>query len=294
MNSSDNRKNSNISLEITDKINQEKLQLLLDKSEDYSIEYEEDATDLIQLAAYSSGSEVPVGFISCIILPDNQLDVAAFVDPSYRKKGIFTAMIKELLKKVLEISNNGSKDKKNNGKTGTFSLICSMSDETYRLIEASSLSPQLVSTEYLYGINKSIFSGRKEGSIDSRILTGKNLSEGKLITFSGSEGCYTAFIEGKRKPVAELYIDDFSSQGCMNDVWTDEKYRNKGIATALVNYALNEYYSHEPNKNKQIILHVTGSNIAAIKLYQKCGFSELTHTSYYEIDYSHISYSHIS
>lgn len=274
MNSSDNRKNSNISLEITDKINQEKLQLLLDKSEDYSIEYEEDATDLIQLAAYSSGSEVPVGFISCIILPDNQLDVAAFVDPSYRKKGIFTAMVKELLKKVLEITNNDSKDKKNNGKTGTFSLICSMSDETYQLMKASSLSPRLVSTEYLYVINKSIFSGRKEE---------------KLLTFSCSEGCYTAFIKGKRKPVAELFIDDFSSQGCMNDVWTDEKYRNKGIATALVNYALNEYYSHESNKSKEIILHVTGSNTAAIKLYQKCGFSELTHTSYYEIDYSHIS-----
>lgn len=276
MNPSDNRKKTGISLVITDKINLEKLQLLLDKSGDYSIDYEEDATDLIQLAAYSSGSEIPVGFISCIILPDNQLDVAAFVDPSYRKKGIFTAMIKELLKKVPEISSNG--------RTGAFSLICSMSDETYQLIKASSLSPRLVSTEYLYVINKSIFSGRKEGSIDSRILTGKNLSEGKLITFSGSEGCYTAFIEGKRKPVAELYIDDFASQGCMNDVWTDEKYRNKGIATALVNYALNEYYSHEPNKSKQIILHVTGSNTSAIKLYQKCGFSELTHTSYYEIN----------
>lgn len=276
MNPSDNRKKTGISLVITDKINQEKLQPLLDKSGDYSIDYEEDATDLIQLAAYSSGSEIPVGFISCIILPDNQLDVAAFVDPSYRKKGIFTAMIKELLKKVPEISSNG--------KTDTFSLICSMSDETYRLIKASSLSPRLVSTEYLYVTNKSIFSGRKEGSIDSRILTGKNLSEGKLITFSCSEGCYTAFIEGKRKPVAELYIDNFSSQGCMNDVWTDEKYRNKGIATALVNYALNEYYSHEPNKSKQIILHVTGSNTSAIKLYQKCGFSELTHTSYYEIN----------
>lgn len=276
MNPSDNRKKTGISLVITDKINQEKLQPLLDKSGDYSIDYEEDATDLIQLAAYSSGSEIPVGFISCIILPDNQLDVAAFVDPSYRKKGIFTAMIKELLKKVPEISSNG--------RTGAFYLICSMSDETYQLIKASSLSPRLVSTEYLYVINKSIFSGRKEGSIDSRILTGKNLSEGKLITFSCSEGCYTAFIEGKRKPVAELYIDNFSSQGCMNDVWTDEKYRNKGIATALVNYALNEYYSHEPNKNKQIILHVTGSNTSAIKLYQKCGFSELTHTSYYEIN----------
>ena len=276
MNPSDNRKKTGISLVITDKINLEKLQLLLDKSGDYSIDYEEDATDLIQLAAYSSGSEIPVGFISCIILPDNQLDVAAFVDPSYRKKGIFTAMIKELLNKVWEISNNGRAD--------SFSLVCSMNDEIYQLIKASSLAPRLVSTEYLYVTNKSIFSGRKEGSIDSRILTGKNLSEGKLITFSCSEGCYTAFIKGKRKPVAELFIDDFSSQGCMNDVWTDEKYRNKGIATALVNYALNEYYSHEPNKSKQIILHVTGSNTAAIKLYQKCGFSELTHTSYYEIN----------
>lgn len=281
MNPSDNRKKAGISLEITDKINQEKLQFLLDKSGDYPIEYEKDATDLIQLAAYSSGSEVPVGFISCIILSDNQLDVAAFVDPSYRKKGIFTAMVKELLNKVWEISNNG--------RTDSFSLVCSMNDEIYQLIKASSLSPRLVSTEYLYVINKSIFSDSKEGSIDSRILTGKNLSEGKLITFSCSEGCYTAFIKGKRKPVAELFIDDFSSQGCMNDVWTDEKYRNKGIATALVDYALNEYYSHEPNKDKQIILHVTGSNTAAIKLYQKCGFSELTHTSYYEIDYSHIS-----
>ena len=271
-----NRKKTGISLEITDIINQEKLQLLLDKSNDYSIDYEDDDTDLIQLAAYTSSSEVPVGFISCIILPENQLDIAAFVDPSYRQKGVFTAMVKELLKKAWEITTDGSIDYINNtNRSGTFSLICSMSDETYQLIKASSLSPRLVSTEYLYTINKSILSGRKEE---------------KLLTFSCSEGCYTAFIKGKRKPVAELFIDDFASQGCMNDVWTDEKYRNKGIATALVNYALNEYYSHESNKSKEIILHVTGSNTAAIKLYQKCGFSELTHTSYYEIDYSHISY----
>ena len=278
MNPSDNinRKKTDISLEITDIINQEKLQLLLDKSNDYSIDYEDDDTDLIQLAAYTFSSKVPVGFISCIILPENQLDIAAFVDPSYRQKGIFTAMVKELLKKAWEITTDGSIDYINNtNRSGTFSLICSMSDETYQLIKASSLSPRLVSTEYLYTINKSILSGRKEE---------------KLLTFSCSEGCYTAFIKGKRKPVAELFIDDFASQGCMNDVWTDEKYRNKGIATALVNYALNEYYSHEPNKSKEIILHVTGSNTAAIKLYQKCGFSELTHTSYYEIDYSHISY----
>ena len=278
MNPSDNinRKKTDISLEITDIINQEKLQLLLDKSNDYSIDYEDDDTDLIQLAAYTFSSKVPVGFISCIILPENQLDIAAFVDPSYRQKGIFTAMVKELLKKAWEITTDGSIDYINNtNRSGTFSLICSMSDETYQLIKASSLSPRLVSTEYLYTINKSILSGRKEE---------------KLLTFSCSEGCYTAFIKGKRKPVAELFIDDFASQGCMNDVWTDEKYRNKGIATALVNYALNEYYSHESNKSKEIILHVTGSNTAAIKLYQKCGFSELTHTSYYEIDYSHISY----
>ena len=269
-----NRKKTGISLEITDIINQEKLQLLLDKSNDYSIDYEDDDTDLIQLAAYTSSSEVPVGFISCIILPENQLDIAAFVDPSYRQKGVFTAMVKELLKKAWEITTDGSIDYINNtNRSGTFSLICSMSDETYQLIKASSLSPRLVSTEYLYTINKSILSGRKDCKTDSIPLT-----------FSRDEGCYAAFIKGKRKPVAKLFIDDFSSQGCMNDVWTDEKYRNKGIATALVNYALNEYYSHEPNKSKQIILHVTGSNTAAIKLYQKCGFSELTHTSYYEIN----------
>ena len=276
MNPSDNinRKKTDISLEITDIINQEKLQLLLDKSNDYSIDYEDDDTDLIQLAAYTFSSKVPVGFISCIILPENQLDIAAFVDPSYRQKGIFTAMVKELLKKAWEITTDGSIDYINNtNRSGTFSLICSMSDETYQLIKASSLSPRLVSTEYLYTINKSILSGRKDCKTD--IIP---------LTFSWDEGCYSAFIKGKRKPVAKLFIDDLSSQGCMNDVWTDEKYRNKGIATALVNYALNEYYSHEPNKSKQIILHVTGSNTAAIKLYQKCGFSELTHTSYYEIN----------
>ena len=153
-----NRKKTGISLEITDIINQEKLQLLLDKSNDYSIDYEDDDTDLIQLAAYTSSSEVPVGFISCIILPENQLDIAAFVDPSYRQKGIFTAMVKELLKKAWEITTDGSIDYINNtNRSGTFSLICSMSDETYQLIKASSLSPRLVSTEYLYTINKSIF-----------------------------------------------------------------------------------------------------------------------------------------
>lgn len=56
------------------------------------------------------------------------------------------------------------------------------------------------------------------------------------------------------------------------NVWNvtiKEPYRNRGYGSILMNYLINHYFK---NNSKPLFLHVTSTNTAAVRLYEKCGF----------------------
>ena len=66
----------------------------------------------------------------------------------------------------------------------------------------------------------------------------------------------------------------------INNIVVSEKYRNKGIATALINFAISKF-----NDLKNVFLEVNDKNINAVNLYKKLGFKVIdVRMRYYGID----------
>jgi len=61
----------------------------------------------------------------------------------------------------------------------------------------------------------------------------------------------------------------------IEDVFVDPKYRNMGVATRLLNYAIT---LAKEKKRKKVSLNVRRTNTNAINLYKKCGFKEIGRT----------------
>ena len=61
----------------------------------------------------------------------------------------------------------------------------------------------------------------------------------------------------------------------IEDVFVDPNYRNKGIATRLLNYAI---ALAKEKKRKKVSLNVNITNTNAINLYKNCGFKEIGRT----------------
>lgn len=256
---------------VSDDIDSGKLTALFAGVEEYTCIYEDDAADLIQLAAIDEVSGEYIGFITCTIpdyennQPDDDAMMNAYVAPDYRQKGVFSAMydaVKDILRKDYGFDDEMPM------------IICPMEDDIYNALKSCHFAPSLHSREFLYGITGNTSLIHFLSKSDDYTIEADDVSD--------TCTCYQA-VDDDDYIIGELYIDSFETQGCMNDVWVAPECRKKGIATQLVNYALNDYYSIDDNAGKSIILHVTGSNTAAIKLYQKCGFTELKCITYYEM-----------
>lgn len=56
------------------------------------------------------------------------------------------------------------------------------------------------------------------------------------------------------------------------NVYVDASYRNKGVATSMFKYLIENY----KNENNKIMLEVSENNIVALKFYEKLGFKNVS------------------
>ena len=84
----------------------------------------------------------------------------------------------------------------------------------------------------------------------------------------------------EEEPAAVLNINYTNSYATIYGVYVDEDKRNLGLGTALVFDAIEEFFS---NFDIPLILNVTSTNVAAVKLYKKAGFTKTSQVDYYAI-----------
>jgi ribosomal protein S18 acetylase RimI-like enzyme len=260
--------------------------------------YEADADDLLQMAAVEDLSGDYVGFISCTLpngtefaefsdadkannsgsnIHDNNdcadSDTAlleASVSTNFTRKGVFTLMYEAAKNELAKLCGGNVP-----------AIVVSMDDATFEMLKNSRLHPTLHSTEYLYGIDREHFEAQRENFKAQHEFIQNDYSILKECAES-NRLCFQA-IDNEDFIISELFLDLSETTACINDVWVDEDYRKKGVATALVSYTLKTYFSSKETADNTVILHVTASNTAAVRLYKKCGFSEIESVKYYSL-----------
>jgi ribosomal protein S18 acetylase RimI-like enzyme len=284
--------------------------------------YEAGAPDLLQMAAVEDLSGDYAGFISCTVLgntefadfsesekadsslleagastsesdyeADNSL-LEAYVATNFRRKGVFTLMFEAMENELAKVCVGNVP-----------AIITSMDDDTFEMLKNSRLRPTLQSTEYLYGIDREHYEERHENfgahheNNQSNYGVLKECAESNnslkmhlgdyhyAVTEEADDRLCFQAIGSEDFIIGELFLDLSENSACINDVWVDEDCRKKGVATALVSHALNSYFSSKDTADNTVILHVTGSNTAAVKLYKKCGFFEIECVKYYSLPY---------
>lgn len=92
------------------------------------------------------------------------------------------------------------------------------------------------------------------------------------VGYSKYEACFTAEWEGEPCGIVNYYLQPYKklSHQCLLAIIVSEKYRNKGVGTALLNHLI----QNAPKFNLEILhLEVYEGN-PAIHLYKRLGFVE--------------------
>lgn len=279
------------------------------------LEYENDADDLVQIAAFDNSGNC-TGFLSCNRFTDDESDELlfdAYVVESCRRHGIFTAMFNYLRSCI-----------------GEHTFVCAVSDELAASLKKSDIELTYISKELLYitdieGIHGFIYKEDIQHDSDTPISSNTEHTTSLAVTPNNDitsvsptaeisdsatdkphQGyfvdksqldeetfCYTVYnansysdtssIESADTSIGELLLTVFGSSACISDVWIDEEYRKKGAGTALVLYALKDYFNVPRYRDNSVMLHVTADNTAAVRLYEKCGFIQSESVSYYSV-----------
>ncbi|QEE14246.1 GNAT family N-acetyltransferase [Promethearchaeum syntrophicum] len=75
---------------------------------------------------------------------------------------------------------------------------------------------------------------------------------------------------------SQIWIGD--EIGIVSTVATDPNFRNQGLATVLVSYAVQELFKHVPLG----LIHVRADNTPAVHTYEKIGYKKLYQFSFYK------------
>ncbi len=207
-------------------------------------------------SAASSGSNDVIGFLSLLWIPgETESEVTAYVKPSSRHKGVFSALLQRA--------------KASAGRLGITHLYTATATPGRLPYSHSELLMTLVPDE----------SARKE-ALPTQTEIQKTISENDVFFYIddklGNRACECHITTpDKDSP------DDVSHTSCLWGVWTEPAQRNMGLATGLVNHVVLWHSRNFPCT--PLVLQVSSRNEAAIRIYEKIGFRETDSIKYYSL-----------
>lgn len=209
---------------------------------------------ILQFAAFNDSGEM-TGFLSCIY-DCNTPEITALVAPDMRCKGIFSRML-AMLKNV-----TGS----------SFMPVAAISQDIYPALEKSSLAPEYAYSEYLMQINM-------PDNLDLYDCN-SNISSLYEFYFSEDDSEYLMYEARASEPVAVCSLDYQPSFTNIAGVCVEESFRRRGLGTIFMHSLIYDYFTDD---TRPLILNVTSTNIPAVSLYKKCGFTISDRVNYYYI-----------
>lgn len=213
---------------------------------------------LVQAAAFH-GHEM-AGFISCLILGQKdtppEAEITALVAPAFRRQGIFTALL-DRLKATPPLEK--------------IPLVCAVPAELFTTGTPSFVQAHAYA-EYLLKCTQPPFDGCPcDLSPDFA---------GYESFFSDDGKTYLLYPPAADEPSAVCSLSDQTDFTALSGVFVDEDRRGKGLGTLLMQRLLRDYFKAD---KRPLVLNVRSTNTAACRLYQKCGFTEVSRMDYYFI-----------
>lgn len=191
-----------------------------------------------------------LSYIGIYITPDNCAEISGATLPSCRNCGYFT----ELLNNVWELlTSHGITDIFSEYNNIPSCYTATYSHSEYMLVRK--WTPDISPVPLIFSVEV----------IDTSVLN--NIS----IEFKGNEVV---------RPAGHAYITGSIDFACLHDVEIYEEFRNNHYGTYLVKTAC-EYFFSKYHRN--LYLHVSGLNTAAMKLYCNTGFEINEEIKYYRL-----------
>lgn len=219
-----------------------------------------------------------IGFISCLMTDIENSDgitdlpeLTALVAPALRRQGIFTKMLSELKKSL----------------RADIQFITAVAKDFAEHFNASSLNGGFAYAEYLLTCD------HYKGSLLKNNICVNNSSDNNCSNnnycddnchyefyFSDNDENYLMYEGDSDEPIAVCDLNYQPSFTNISGVFVDEALRGKGIGTLFMTNLLKDYFEIYENP---LVLNVRSTNTAAVRLYRKCGFTEVSCVDYYYV-----------
>lgn len=272
-----------INLDYVNKEMSEKFNNFLATSPDYEPYYTLEKNHRFKGAAIVEDQQI-IAYIGLILINDNNekvYELSALTSKDYRKKSYFNALLSHILGQL------SPEDKVIMPINEEFKNISCVSDYLY--------------SEYLYVLKKDNFLQIRD-ELEKQSLTLDHYtaftedhtsfylyldnedaaSESDEIYGIDNEdiSILNAMLSEDDEPAAMLNLSHTPSYSTIYGVFVDEDKRNKGLGFSLLFDTLDEFFNEY---DKPLILNVTSTNIPALKLYKKAGFTKTSQVDYYAI-----------
>lgn len=189
-----------------------------------------------------------VGVMSIFIPDTKACEIYSYVHPDYRRQGYFNTM----LKKNLSLLKN----------FGIKKLLVVCEPDTSGVLVLNHLGAASYNAEYLMKLTASYMPAHYKEYILKYI-----------------DNCYFE-LQYDSHTIGSCYVDYNDNCTTLYDVLIYKEHRGKGYSTILIDMVLNEL---KKRTTDNIVLHVSGNNIYAIKAYLKAGFEIIQEVRYYKL-----------
>lgn len=276
------------------------LKELIDKC-NYEPIYDEAASpELIQLAAFTSGSINPsdaattssgkqmIGFISCIVpeflySSDNascdafdnvsnnasddafEIEITAMISPYYRNMGLFTRLFASLKKTINKQCSNA----------GIFPPAISY------LVSKECIQPgkdtKAPQMDYAYSDYLMTLSANEAASYlhkyDRQLNKTAYACDNKHYAIVNDNEEFLLIDTTSDLVISSAAFSVYEKCICIYDVWTNPDHRKKGYARYLLAHTINNFINDKSLSIDSFMLHVSSRNVAAVRLYNSMGFT---------------------
>lgn len=196
-----------------------------------------------------------VSFIGIMPVNETDVELTAYTNPSFRHQGHFTFLLENVMK---ELSQSSVRHIFSEQKL-TFPFIKNVFSHA----------------EYLMQLP---YKGYRSAP---KPADGIELLEYSRENDNDTEYIYILTEKKTALGLLKLTCEKGSETACLHHVQIRKPCRHKGYGTLLVSHALHSFLQE---KNCDMILHVTSTNTAAIRLYQNLGFRIIQSLDYYRLE----------